>query len=84
VTHAEHVRATLRDRPDLLLRLADWLITDGLVAEDTCDLADEICVATFGTRVVCPGCGSTVFPGFTCWGCEEWTAPVPPTVEAMR
>ena len=36
---------------------------------------EEIFVAAFGERVRCP-CGSGVFPGHLCWGCEDWVAPL--------
>lgn len=70
----EAVAATLCERPDLLVRVAEHLITTGLLDEDIHEVAEAVCVATFGPRVPCE-CGSMVLPGFLCWGCEEWVAP---------
>ena len=76
---AERIAQTLRERPDLLVRVAEYLVSDGLLGEDTYGIAEDVCVATFGPRVPCGGteggCGSFVFPGFLCLGCGEWTAP---------
>ena len=74
MNHAQQVAETLNKNPDLLLQVAEFLIDDGLLEESTFEMAEAICVATFGERVECPKCGSTVFPGFLCWGCEDWTA----------
>lgn len=69
----------LTKRPSVLNRLAHWLYTGAL---ETCDddeireLAEAVCVAAFGARVECPDCHSLVFPGFLCWDCEEWVAPL--------
>ena len=71
---AQRIAQTLRERPDLLVRVAEMLVTFGLLDEDSHEVADDVCVATFGQRVLCP-CGSFVLPGFLCWSCAEWTAP---------
>lgn len=71
---AERVVGTLRERSDLLVRVAEFLISYGLMDEDAQEVSEDVCVATFGPRVPC-ACGSFVFPGFLCWGCDEWTAP---------
>lgn len=71
---AERIAQTLRERPDLLARVAGFLLSHGLLDENSHEVAEDVCVATFGPRVPC-ACGSFVLPGFLCWGCEEWTAP---------
>jgi hypothetical protein len=73
----ERVAALLRERGDLLAQVAEFLVTDGLVDEASFEIAERVCVAAFGHRVECPICESPVFPGFLCWGCEEWVAPEP-------
>lgn len=71
----ERIVAILKVRDDLLKRLAPIIYGELLEYEDTYEVAEEICAAAFGKRVRCPECGTLVFPGFLCLGCEEWTAP---------
>lgn len=74
MNHAQKVAETLSKNADLLLRVARFLVSEGLLSEDSFELAETVCIATFGQRVTCPECRSEVFPGFLCWGCEDWTA----------
>ena len=81
MTHHEKIQrmaTTLQQTPELLHEVAAFLFSDAaLLSEDGHEVAEQVCVATFGERVEC-ACGSLVFPGFLCWGCEEWTAPERP------
>lgn len=74
MNHAQKVAKTLSTNADLLLQVAKFLVSDGLLSEGSFELAETIYIATFGHRVTCPECGSEVFPGFLCWGCEDWMA----------
>lgn len=60
---------------DIRRKVARFLLTDALDDEVAHALAEEVCTAALGDRVPCPRCGSMVFPGLLCWGCEDWTAP---------
>ena len=58
-----------------LKKLIDIVIDDDNMMGGYEDQMESIFVEVYGERVGCPDCGSGVFPGHLCWGCEEWTAP---------
>ena len=59
-----------------LQRVLDIVTNDDNMMDGYIDDMEPIFVEVYGERVICgKNCGSLVFPGHLCWGCEEWTAP---------
>ena len=57
-----------------LQRFIDIIDNEDAMMYGYADEMEPIFIEVYGERVECE-CGSLVFPGELCWGCEEWTAP---------